>query len=101
MLRQIIKMQLVKTPASHGTFSDNASYFYRQSQKYPTYQVSLPADIELCKLSSQQTGLNTPIRLYAHLEPFYFQNNLSFNYNNVSLQKQNKILNTYSSKWGI
>lgn len=76
-----------KDSASHATFSDNASYFYRQSQKYPTYQVSLPADIELANWSSQQTDLNSPIRLYAHLEPFYFQNNLSFNYNNVSLQK--------------
>ncbi|MGY3803534.1 hypothetical protein ACWNT8_05710 [Pigmentibacter ruber] len=76
-----------KDSNSHGTFNDNASYFYRQSQKYPTYQVSLPADIELVNWSNQQTGLSAPIRLYAHLEPFYFQNNLGFNYNNVSLQK--------------
>ncbi|APJ02874.1 hypothetical protein [Silvanigrella aquatica] len=72
---------------NHGTFSDNTSYFYRISQKYPTYQFSLPADLELANWSSQQTGLAAPIRAYAHLEPFYVQNNISFNYNNVSLQK--------------
>lgn len=72
---------------NHKSFSDSASYFYRISQKYPTYQFSLPADIEVANWNNRQTGLKSPIRTYAHLEPFYIQNNLYFNYNNVSLQK--------------
>lgn len=76
-----------KDSQSHGNFSNDASYFYRISQKYPTYQFSLPADIEVANWNNQQTGLKSPIRTYAHLEPFYIQNNLNFNYNNVSLQK--------------
>jgi hypothetical protein len=76
-----------KDSQNHGDFSNDASYFYRISQKYPTYQFSLPADIEVANWNSQQTGLKSPIRAYAHLEPFYVQNNLNFNYDNVSLQK--------------
>jgi hypothetical protein len=76
-----------KNSQDHGGFSNNASYFYRISQKYPTYQFSLPADIEVANWNNQQTGLKSPIRAYGHLEPFYIQNNLNFNYNNVSLQK--------------
>lgn len=72
---------------NHGSFSNDASYFYRISQKYPTYQFSLPADIEVANWNREQTNLNAPIRTYAHLEPFYIQNNLSFSYDNVSLQK--------------
>ena len=73
--------------SNHGSFSNDTSYFYRISQKYPTYQFSLPADLEVANWNSQQTGLKSPIRAYAHLEPFYIQNNINFNYNNVSLQK--------------
>jgi hypothetical protein len=81
------QIDISKDAQNHGNFSNYASYFYRVSQKYPTYQVSLPANIEFANWSAQQTGLNAPIRTYAHLEPFYIQNNLNFNYNNVSLQK--------------
>lgn len=76
-----------KNSSNHGSFSDNASYFYRVSQKYPNYQVSFPADIEIANWTGQDTGLKSPIRTYAHLEPFYLQNSLNFNYNDVSLQK--------------
>ncbi len=68
-------------------FSYTARYFYRSSQKYPTYWVSFPADIEVANWSQKQTNLNSPVHLYAHLEPFYAQNNLNFIYNNISLQK--------------
>lgn len=78
---------LSQNSPNHDSFSDTASYFYRISQKYPTYQFSLPASLEVANWSSQQTGLEAPIRAYANVEPFYMQNNLNFNYNNVSLQK--------------
>jgi hypothetical protein len=73
--------------ADHNTFSDTASYFYRISQKYPIYQVSLPAHLEVANWNSSQTGFVQPLRLYALLEPFYTQNQLLLNYDNLSLQK--------------
>lgn len=76
-----------KNSTEHSSFSDTASYFYRLSQKYPTYHVSFPANLEIANWSSQQTDLSAPIRLYALLEPFYLQNSLKFNYNDVSLEK--------------
>lgn len=72
---------------NHENFSNATNYFYRISQKYPTYQFSLPADIEIANWNKTQTELNSPVRVYAHLEPFYIQNNLNFNYNNIALQK--------------
>lgn len=70
----------------HGKLNNSASYFYRISQSYPTYRVILPADLELINWSTTQTGLAMPIHGYLQIAPFYIQNNLRFNANNISLQ---------------
>lgn len=74
--------------SGHPQLNTTASYFYRLSQNYPTYRLSLPADVEVVNWASSQTGLPMPLRIYAHLEPFYIQNNLNFTGNNLSLQQQ-------------
>jgi hypothetical protein len=71
----------------HAKLNDSASYFYRTSQSYPTYRVALPADLEVISWNTHQTGLEMPIHGYLQIAPFYIQNNLEFNENNLSLQK--------------
>ncbi|KAB8029091.1 hypothetical protein [Fluviispira multicolorata] len=79
---------IITNANNHEDFSNSAGYFYRISQKYPTYQLSFPGDLELANWGSQQTGLIAPIRAYAHIEPFYIQNNLNFVYQDKTLRKQ-------------
>ncbi len=73
--------------SGHAKLNNTAGYFYRISQSYPTFRVSLPADFELINWGANQTGLAKPIHGYLELNPFYVQNNLMFSYNNISLQK--------------
>ncbi len=72
----------------YSRLNSAAGYFYRVSQKYPTFFVSLPADLEIANWSSEKTGLNTPIRQYLRVEPMYIQNSLSFTESNRSVQKR-------------
>ncbi len=74
--------------ANHQKLNNSAGYFYRLSQSYPTYQVSLPADLEIMNWGMAQTDLPMPIHAYLEVRPFYIQNNLNFSGNTVSLQKQ-------------
>lgn len=80
--------------SGHGQLNTDASYFYRISQTYPTFRVSFPGDVELANWSSEQTNLNMPLRIYAHIEPFYIQNNLNFSGSNLSLQKMEQNFGT-------
>lgn len=72
----------------HEQLNIDSSYFYRLTQPYPTFRVSFPADVELANWNPEQTNLSMPLRVYAHLEPFYIQNNLNFSDNNLSLQEK-------------
>jgi len=74
--------------AGHSKLNDAVSYFYRISQNYPTYRFSLPADVELGEWSDTQSDSPSPLRLYAHAEPFYIQNNLDFSDNSYSIYSQ-------------
>ncbi|BBH52064.1 hypothetical protein [Fluviispira sanaruensis] len=79
---------ILTSSINHANFSKSAGYFYRISQKYPTYQISIPGDLEVANWGSEETGLIAPIRVYAHVEPFYIQNNINFVYDNINLKKQ-------------
>jgi hypothetical protein len=74
--------------AGHSQLNDAVSYFYRISQNYPTYRFSLPADVEVGNWSDDQLESNKPLRLYAHFEPFYIQNNVNFSNNLYSIHEQ-------------
>ncbi len=48
--------------------------FYRYSQRYPTFWLSFPADVEVINWKASHIDLPNHLRGYGHLEPSFVQN---------------------------
>ncbi|MBX9703662.1 MAG: hypothetical protein K2X39_05870, partial [Silvanigrellaceae bacterium] len=47
-------------------------YMYKSLQKFPTYMVSLPAELEVANFAMHKDVMQ-PLRVYGHAEPYYKQ----------------------------
>jgi hypothetical protein len=68
--------------------------FYEYSHKYPQLWLSFPANLEVINWKASHIDLPSDIRGYAHLEPFFAQNEFRFSNETFSWVERNFGLRT-------